>query len=361
MQMGGKIFSVRTPVMAVMAVLMVASLNVPGVAAEATTTAGRVRHPEMGVQFHAMWGDYTDAQRREVLDKLAAAGVKWVRVDVGWASVQESKGEINQWHMDLLDSVVDGARSRGIKVLATLWRTPEWANNGAGLLAPPARNASYGNIAEIMARRFRGRISAWEVWNEPNLDDFFTGDARDYAGLLKASYKRFKAGDPNAKVVMGGPSYNDTEWLERVYKAGAAGSFDIMSTHPYQGVADAPPDHPGEDNKWWLTHTPAVRRLMKKYGDGNKKIWFTELGWSSHKNSPGMENWMLGVTPRKQGEYLVRMLKFVGRKYPYVTNVFWYNERNRDSGNIQVDNYGLLRRNLDPKPAYRAMKRFLTS
>lgn len=316
----------------------------------------------MGVQFHAMWGDYTDAQRREVLNKMARAGVKWVRIDVGWASFQEqSRAKVSQWYVDLLDDVVDGARARGIKVLATLWRTPEWANQGAGLLAPPSHAADYGNIAEILARHFRGRISAWEVWNEPNHPDYFKGGASAYAALLKASYKRFKAGDPKAKVVMGGPSSNDTDWLERVYKAGAAGHFDIMATHPYQGMADAAPEHPDDGNVWWLTHTPAVRELMKRYGDGNKKIWFTEFGWSSHRNYPGVENWDRGVTPREQGKYLVRTLKFVGRKYPYVTKVFWYNERNQDSGNVQLDNYGLLRHNLSPKPAYKAMKRFLSS
>ena len=32
--------------------------------------------PEVGVQFHAMWSDYTDAQRLAVVDKMADAGLE---------------------------------------------------------------------------------------------------------------------------------------------------------------------------------------------------------------------------------------------------------------------------------------------
>ena len=334
----------------------------PAAPVAAIGTKAPPRYPEMGVQFHAMWSDYTNAQRKKVLDKMAAAGVKWVRVDVGWSSLQEEgRDTLSQWQLDLLDNVVKQARSRHIKVLATLWRTPDWANAGAGVLAPPLDATDYGNVAELLARRYEGRIAAWEVWNEPNLRGFFTGDPADYVALLKSAYAHIKRGDPNATVVLGAPSYNDTGWLEKIYEAGAAGHFDVMATHPYQGMADYAPDYPDDGNIWWLTHTPAVRDLMKKYGDGDKKIWFTEFGWSSHPNEEGVENWKRGVSLQQQGRYLVRTLKLVARNYPYVTKVFWYNERNRDSGDVQLDNYGLLNRDLSPKPAYRMMKRFLLS
>src|SRR4051794_19038765 len=53
--------------------------------------------PGVGVQFHATWGDYTDAQRLTVLDELAAAHVGWVRVDVGWQTFEETgKGQLQQ-------------------------------------------------------------------------------------------------------------------------------------------------------------------------------------------------------------------------------------------------------------------------
>lgn len=316
--------------------------------------------PAFGVQFHGTWSSYSAADRLAVLDALQAAGAGWVRIDLGWASFQESgAGSYSQWYVDLADEVVNAARARGLHVLGTLWATPGWANGGRGTNVPPSDPADYARIAQWAAAHFRGRVDAWEVWNEPNLSDFFAGDAAAYAQLLRAAYPAFKAGDPGARVVFGGPSSNDTDFLRRVYAAGVGKSFDVMATHPYQGIADAPPETPDDGTKYTLSHVQAVHDLMVANGDGDKPIWFTEFGWSAHANWPGVENWNRGVTAEQQGDYLVRTLKYVGSNYPYVTNVFWYNERNLGSGNVQLDNYGLLDASLAPKPAYVALKTYL--
>ena len=340
----------------------VAALLSTAVPASGQTSATGIEIPAMGVQFHATWSDYTWDERLDVLDKMAAAGVKWVRVDLGWASFQEGgRGSYSDWYAKRVDRIVDEAATRGIKVLGTIWWTPGWANGGAGRGAPPHDPQDFGNFARWVANRYQGRVAAWEIWNEPNLDDFFTGTAGDYVDLLKAAYPAIKEADPAAQVVLGGPSYNDTKWLSKVYEAGAQGYFDVMSTHPYQGEADLHPEAPDDGTIWRIAHTKAVHALMERYGDGDKKIWFTEYGWSTHPTEPGAPNWMRGVTLEQQADFLVRSLKYIGDKFPYVTNVFWYNERDTKSGNIQVDNYGLLYRDLTPKPSYFAMKTFLTS
>jgi uncharacterized protein YkwD len=317
--------------------------------------------PAVGVQFHAMWGDYTDAERLQLLDTMAGAGIEWIRVDMGWASFQEQgPDKYSQWAIDRADFVVDAARERGMQVLGTLWRTPDWANGGAGPYEPPSEAKSFGKIALWAADHFKGRVAAWEVWNEPNLPDFFTGSAGDYVALLKAAYPQFKSGDPAAKVVLGGPSYNDTGWLEKVYDAGAQGSFDVMATHPYQAPADLPPEAADDGSIYRLSHVGAVHQLMTQHGDGDKEIWFTEFGWSTHDNTGDLPNWMLGVSFEKQGDFFVRTIDYLADKHPYVTNIIWYNERNRESSNVQLANYGLLNRDLSPKPGFAILAARLT-
>jgi hypothetical protein len=320
--------------------------------------------PAVSVNYHAMWSDYTDQERNAVLDRMVAAHVEWVRIDFGWRALEEHcRGCIGQWYVDRADRAVDAARARGLKVLMMFWMTPDWANGGRGPYVPPSDPREYAKRARWMAEHFRGRVDAWEVWNEPNEDYFWDGTASQYAAMLKAAYPAFKAGDPGATVVLGGPDYNDTGWLQSLYGAGVRGSFDVMATHPYQGQHDDPPETPDTDgdNIWLLTHVEAVHELMGRWGDGAKPIWFTEFGWSAHPNQGDEAPWEVGVTRQQQADYLIRTLRLVAERYPYVTNVFWYNERNRDSDNVQVNNYGLLRRDLSPKPAYRALKRFLTA
>ena len=319
--------------------------------------------PAFGVHFHAMWSDYTDAERLAVLDKLAASGLKWVAVDFGWSSLQPEDGDsYAEWYVDRADFVVNEARARGLKVLMVFSRTPAWANGGGDVNVPPRDPADYGRAAAWVAQHFQGRVDAWSVYNEPNHinKDFWTGTPADYARLLRAAYPQFKAGDPNTLVVAGNVVYNDDVWLRQMYAAGASGSFDVMGVHPYQGVSNDPPEAPDNGTKWRLTHVPAVHDLMCEYGDCDKPIWFTEFGWSSHPNDGDEGNWEWGVSKYTQAAYAVRAIALVKDRYPYVTNLFWYNERTRTTGTPQIDNYGLLNRDdLSAKPVLVALKRYL--
>lgn len=320
-----------------------------------------IDRPQVGVAFHAMWSDYTDAQRSAAIQRFADAGIEWVRIDLGWSSFQENgRDSYSQWYFDRADSVINELRANGIKVMGLLWATPGWANGGQPREVPPDDPGDYGVIARKVAEHFRGRVDAWEVWNEPN-DSFFEGTAAQYAALLKAAYPQFKAGDPDAEVVLGGPTHNDTDWLRKLYEHGASGYFDIMATHPYQGMGDDPPEVIVEGAIWTMTHVEAVHDLMVEFGDGDKEIWFTEFGWSAHENWDGVPNWQRGVSESQQADYLIRAIQLMARDYPYVTNMFWYNDRNRASGNASLDNYGLMRRDLTPKPVYDRLQEFLTS
>ena len=98
---------------------------------------------------------------------------------------------------------------------------------------------------------------------------------------------------------------------------------------------------------------------MVRNGDADKPIWFTEFGWSSHENWNGAPNWQLGVTPDQQGQYLVRAIQYTKAHYPYVSNMFWYGERNQTGADPQNANYGLLTNDLSEKPAYWALKNYL--
>lgn len=316
--------------------------------------------PEFGVHVHAGWDDYTNAQRLEVMDKMAAAGVGWVRIDLSWAWLEGGgPGDITDYYLDRMDFTVDAANDRGLRVLMVLFRTPSWANDGAGNKVPPDDANDFGAIAGFLADHFQGRVHAWEIWNEPNSDDFFVGTPARYTQMLRAAYLEIKAADPAASVVLGGPSNKELAWLDGVYDAGGKAWFDVMSVHAYMSPSDLPPETKN-GTIWTLAAASQVKALMQDHGDGSTPIWYTEYGWSSHPNTGDEPNWNKGVTQEEQGDYLVRSLQFLGSEYPYVTNVFWYNERNRDAGHPHEDNFGLLRRDLSEKPVYEALQSFMT-
>jgi hypothetical protein len=317
----------------------------------------------VGAQFHCAWSFYTNADRTAVLDKLKAAGVSWVRIDMAWAGIEDTKKDArNAWYLGMMDFCIDQARARGLNVLVTLWMTPGWANGGRSYYVPPANPADYADFARWAAARWAGRVAAWEVWNEPDPNQsFWQGTTDQYVGLLRAAYPAFKAGDPSAKVVLGGPSSNDDGWLAQLYALGAKGTFDVAATHPYQGLADAAPETPDDGHRWWFTHVVAVRNVMVANGDGAKPIWFTEFGWSAHPNWVGIAPWQRGVTLDQQADYLVRAVKFTRANYPYVGVMFWYKERANPTGtDPHEEGFALLNADLSERPALAALRAYLT-
>lgn len=307
------------------------------------------------------WSYGTNADRAAVLDRLAASGAGWVRLDLPWGLLEPQRGSYDYWGVRHADNVVDMARARGLKVLAVLWGSPGWANGGQTYTVAPTNAADYASIAGWAADHFRGRVSAWEVWNEPNSDTFWKGTISQYAGLLRAAYPRFHAADPTAPVVLGGPDYVDTTWVSALYDLGVANSFDVLGVHPYQGMMDLAPEAPDNGTIWRMSHLPAMRELMVSRGDGAKAMWITEFGYSSHLTAVGAPNWQRGVTEAQQADYLARSLTYVRDNFPYVTHFFWYADRNGDSGDLHYDNFGLLRADATPKPAYLALQAWMTA
>ena len=334
-------------------------------AAQSEAAAEYSSNPSFGVQFHGMWSSYNDTQRDLILSELHSAGVQWLRLDLGWAMLQPNgPGSYDMgWGVPFTDSVINRIHADGFHLLVTFWRTPAWANGGAGETALPTNPSDYANALQWAAARYAGKVDAWEIWNEPNMTYSMTGaDPGRYAALLRAAYPAAHAGDPATQVVFGGPSENDVPWIQKAYAAGIHGSFDVMATHPYMGPSDAPPETPDDGSIYKLTHVSAVHDLMTANGDGDKPIWFTEFGWSSHANTSSMANWELGVTPQEQGDYLVRTLQLIKQAYPYVTNAFWYEANDEHTGTtVNNDNYGLLDSNLAPKPAYSAIASYLAA
>ena len=315
----------------------------------------------VGVQFHCTWSHYSDAERRAVVGKLAAAGVKHVRIDVGWrALVPARPRRVSEWHVRLADRCVDLARARGMSVLVTLLWTPAWANGGGEEATPPGSVADFAWFARWTARHFRGRVAAYEIWNEPDGARFWRGDAAQYVRLLRAAYPAIKAGDATAKAVFAGVQHNNVHWISAAYDAGAKGAFDVMATHPYQGVGDQPPEAVGDGSSWWLlTDVAAVRSLMVRRGDGRKPIWFTEFGWSVHDNEPGTPSYKRGVTAETQAAYLVRAIALIRARFPYVKRAFWYKDAAVAREDPHEAGYGLLRADLSARPAYTALKSVL--
>jgi polysaccharide biosynthesis protein PslG len=284
----------------------------------------------------------------KALGLMNAVGVGTVRILIPWVAVQ--RGE-DGYDWNLVDRMVDAAVANRLSVLATLNSPPAWAvvPGQQEVAGRPASAAVFGKFAGTVATHFRGKISAYEIWNEPNAAAFFapTPDPAGFVDLLKAAYPAVKAADPAAIVVTGGLApiidystiaMDAVEFVRAMYAAGAQRFFDALGYHPYQYTMKFSEGgyHPNSP----INQLAAIRQVMLANGDGAKKIWATEYGEPSSV-----------VGEAEQAAYLSDMLR-KWQTLPYAGPVYVYTMRDRNSQSVNPDDtLGIYRSDGTAKPA----------
>lgn len=290
---------------------------------------------------------YSQTDTDTALGLLKAAGVDTIRIMLPWAGA-EPVDDTFDWAA--VDRMIDSAGAHGIKVLATINTTPDWAAVPGQQIytAAPADLEAYGDFVSAVATRYQGKVADYEVWNEPNYEGFWepTPDAAAYTALLKIAYTAIKAADPNATViggsvaavaeVPGGSAINPVTYLSQMYAAGAAGYFDALAFHPYlyskpfsvqQGHAGVP-----------FTQAQQLHEVMVANGDGHKKIWATEYGQPASEGGEAVQAAYVGDFLRAW-----RSLEFAGPAF--IHTVADYGHDFPDQATM-----GLFREDWTPKP-----------
>jgi hypothetical protein len=238
------------------------------------------------------------------------------------------------------DDIVDRSTAVGLHVLLRLDTSPRWAlpADAPDGLAPPLDYEDYWDFAAQVARRYRGRVAVYQIWNEPNLSSEWghrPPDAAAYVRLLRGASERIHTEDPSARVMMAAlaptltesdDALNELVFLDRLYAAGVRGAFDVMAVQAY-GLRGGPDDPRIDRTDVTFSRPLLVHQMMDAHGDGDTPVWATEMGWNV--NPPDLAEQRFGrVTPILQARYTVRALERVGQEWPWMPALFvWYWKR----------------------------------
>ena len=278
-----------------------------------------------------------------------------------WREIEPTQ---DQFHWESADQIVAGAEFYGLDLIVRLDQHPAWASAvDLSLNAPPDILADYEDFVGRVAERYRGRIKAYIIWNEPNLAIEWGGQPPDPAAfveLMRAGYDAVKAADPNALVVSAGlaptnsrdaSALDEREYLRAMYQAGAASYFDVLSAHPYSfGLAPVAPqsdsDHPA------FGRLAELRAIMAENGDDDKPVWITEMGWTI---DPPPEQADTKVSLDQQAAYLAEALKIIREDWPWVELVTVWN-LSIPGTDDPFGGYSLLDETGAPRPALAAWR-----
>ncbi|MBK7781390.1 MAG: LysM peptidoglycan-binding domain-containing protein [Ardenticatenia bacterium] len=331
-----------------------------------------------GVQVHAPDGD------QGVIERVKGMRFNWVKQQVEWFRYEGAKGERN---FSGLENLVNQANANGVNVMFSVVKAPDWArpgNTDRSVAGPPANPQDMADFMSAMAAHFRGRVKAYEIWNEQNLHYEWGNEplsAGRYSQLLCANYRAIKAADPGAMVISGAltptgvndgsRAIDDVNYLSQMMATGSGGCANGIGAHPsgYNNPATvqagwnnpAEPQFKGHRSFFFRSTLEAYRGVMNRYGQGAKKLWVTEFGWASVDNlgtgPAGGYEYAAQNTEGEQAQYL-RDAFNLARSWGWVGPMFVWNLNFAPvAGNgDEKAAFGLVRGDWSERPAFQALR-----
>ena len=270
--------------------------------------------------FYGVVGGKFDPSASD-FDRMGAGRVGSIRINLAWATVQRF-GPADPYDWSRYDPLIAAAATNGIKVLPTIFGTPDWA------AARPNHPPSSAHVDEFEAfiraavERYgpngifwtlnptipKAPITDWQLFNEPNSPTYWLPKpkAKQYKPFLVVANRAIHGVDPSARIILAGlfptPQIKNGVTLEKyltdLYRLKAKSLFDAVALHPYQPT-------PAKV----LDTLVDLRELMRRFKDKSKPILLTEVGWASAgQKTP------LTVKPKVQAKYLRQTYKLAAAK-----------------------------------------------
>ena len=257
-----------------------------------------VSRSRVGVGFEKLDRAVFDPEK--AYDHVAALGVKWVRLQSGWQRTETEKGV---YHFEWLDDIVDNLRRRSVEPWVCLCYgnrlyDQQAAERFGGVGCPPNSPEELpvwlAYVRETV-RHFAGRVTWWEIWNEPDCSYSWRYHVNmvEYGIFARETAKAIREAAPEAKIILGAFAGSDMLRVRECFEQDVCGYVDAVSFHIYSGNVMA------DD-----VRISNLRRLMNQYSPKLELIQ-GEGGCQSRHDGAGAlagQYW----TPEKQAKSLAR-------------------------------------------------------
>jgi len=286
-----------------------------------------------GVQAFLWWNPHATLH----MDWVQLMSFTHVKQTFAWEDIEP---EQDDWHFGPGDVLLQELEARDLQLIVRLSDAPEWAHQtelAAGaepfVDAPPVNMDDWADFCFTVADRYRGRVRAYQVWNEPNLTREWGNrppDAAGYVELLGVCSAAIRQADPDAILISAGlaPTGNediralrDDYYLQQMYDHNFQEHIDVIGVHapgftvPEYGPDDAQRDGFGR----WATfrRIEDLRKIMIHNGDAARQMAILETGYTTDPLHP--EYTWFAVTEAEQAAYMVRAYQYAADNWrPWV-------------------------------------------
>lgn len=277
------------------------------------------------------------------------------RDDYSWSKVESEPGIYGvSKHIKKVDYAFLHSKQYSLNSVVILNYGNKYYNKGAYPSDSQSINA-FSNYAQWVAKRFKGNVKYYEIWNEWTLGTGMTKfrgnipSAEVYYELIKKTSEAIRKVDPSAIIIAGSVNpleqraryinLTDWDWCEELIRLGVMNYIDGISLHTYSFL-----------NRYKYLRTPIgnityidrFHEYFSKVAGKDISIYITETGVPNY-DGPG------GLSIQESAKYIKEYTNEV-KKRPYIKGLWWYDLINDgDDLNNKEDNFGFFFRDLSPK------------
>ncbi|MBN2640290.1 MAG: hypothetical protein JXR78_01415 [Victivallales bacterium] len=287
---------------------------------------------------------------KENLRVFKDAGFISPRAGIRWHNWETKRGvyKPNEYYSMYID-YMEQATALGLMPMQTITSSNPIYEKGY----PKSREAieAFAGFCEYVVQKYKGKCYLYKIWNEWDRGGGVSrefrgqGDAASYVRLAAAAYPRMKAVDPSITVIANSVCTGE-KFFEQTLKEGILNHCDGVAFHSYHYRL------PGDARKpeAYIKRIKGIARLLLKYNDGKDfPLYLTETGWPNFTKRGGS-------TDEETADYIARTFLLV-KTIPSVKGLWWYGFQD-DGLNPEhnEDNFGIVRTDLTPKPAFYVMR-----
>jgi Cellulase (glycosyl hydrolase family 5) len=236
----------------------------------------------------------------------AAIGATVIRFPIDWAAANPSNGTIF-WSGP--DSVVNACTPLGIKVIFTIFGSPQWVSGSslhsyipvAGSTLNVSWLSAYNTFFTAVIARYGTSVMGYQIWNEPNTNyvgSFWsengsttsTPQATVYSQLFNSAYAAGKA--QNSSVTIGTAGITTLSagftgattgllYIPQLITTYPITTPDFVAIHPYTTGGSPNPAIDSYPTGNSFKDIPRIQSMMVTNGWGNVPVWITEFGFYS--------------------------------------------------------------------------------
>ncbi len=351
----------------VIGLLLIAAISL---AQPKRTIYDQLRKPEAALYYHvpiALCEDYPEETTTPELihndmEMLKRTGINVLRISFGWDGIEGTQGKYDWLFWD--DYVKMAVDEYGITLIPYICYTPRWNSTGDSTNYwnhVPVDYDAFGKFVFALVSRYKGRIKSWELWNEPDIKEYWSGDASDLAKLTKIGAEAVRKADPTAIVVLAGLA-GHTEFMRTLFRdLNISPYVDIVNCHSYYETWN------GDPLETVIPYVNTLSDIINQYGN-KQSLWMAEVGYSTFRRPDGYvsnsywSTYDYEHTPRYQAVAMWRTLTLL-LSTEKMAAIAWYEIKDLPAGenvigDVNNRNLGVDYVGWKPKPAEHSLSFF---